>query len=156
MSVEAGGGYTSHTAPCIDEATPPSATPECAGGLLEMDTFTACCTGTWAGSGCKTFQSVETAKERARPTILAHCTFCQPYEPNVNQPPRSSCFPGINPGGNNYSTHRGAGDWPHGGGGMHTAHTGGWWYIKLGYAHSPYCSGTGHRDTNCDVMLWVR
>ena len=62
----------------------------------------------------------------------------------------------IVPGGNNYSTHKGAGDWPHGGGGMHTAHTGGWWYIKLGYAHSPYCNANSHRQGSCDVMLWVR
>ena len=65
-------------------------------------------------------------------------------------------LPSFVPGGNNYSTHKGAGDWPHGGGGMHTAHTGGWWYIKTGYAHNPYCNANSHRQGNCDIMLWVR
>jgi hypothetical protein len=58
--------------------------------------------------------------------------------------------------GNNYHTHKGAGDWPNGGGGMHTAHTGGWWYIKTGFAHNPYCNANSHRQATCDIMLWVR
>ena len=60
--------------------------------------------------------------------------------------------------GRAHGSHRGLGDWPIGGGGLHTGHVGEWWYFKKARAHggfrSGYCHGRGY--TACDVMLYVR
>ena len=61
--------------------------------------------------------------------------------------------------GSYYPHHYGVGDWPIGGGGLHSGHPSEGWYFKRGGAshggqNTGYCHGSN--TPRCDVALWIR
>ena len=60
--------------------------------------------------------------------------------------------------GSAHGGHQGVGDWPNNGG-LHSMHTGNWWYFKKNAAHGTHMSSNGYCHGNnggCNVALWVR
>ena len=55
--------------------------------------------------------------------------------------------------------HQGVGDWPNPSGGLHSMHTGNYWYFKKNAHHGTHMNPNGYCHGNngrCNVALWVR